>query len=334
MSPDVSAVLPEALADAEVVLVSYRSRGHVETLLSMWPADLRVVLVDNSNNSDGIRELEAARPTLRYVDGRGQGFSRSANLGARTGSAEFVLFVNPDSRPSIDQLAALVEGLREDPRAATHAGMPADQHGRAEIGSGGWEPTPRRVFVYASGLHKLTPRAGFFARPARGEQLDVDWVCGACMAVRRNQFLALGGFDEAFYVYAEDMSFGRRVRRAGLRSVLRTDIVVPHGAGSSGAPSLEMLRLRGASFGGYALRYHPRTQSTLMRAVFAGGALARAGLHLLRRDRAAARVSYALAVGTVTRRAYVGGTEVALARFQETEDDPAERVATPSVRLR
>lgn len=327
LSPGTSSSFPEALIDAEVVLVSYRSRGHVETLLSMWPAGLRVVLVDNSNNSDGIRELEAARPALRYVDGQGQGFSRSANLGARNASAEFVLFVNPDSRPTADQLAALVEGLRDDSSAATHAGVPSDQQGRSEMGAGGWEPTPRRVFVSASGLHKLAPRAGFFARPARGEQLDVDWVCGACMAVRRQQFLTLGGFDEAFYVYAEDMSFGRRVRRAGLRSVLRTDVVVTHGAGSSGAPSLEMLRLRGASFGGYALRYHPGLQAITMRAVFAGGALARAGLQMVRRDRAAARVNYALAVGTVTRRAYVGGTEVALARFQETENDPAERLS-------
>lgn len=325
MSPDLPSSLPEALTDAEVMLVSYRSRGHVEALLAMWPDDLRVGLVDNSNNSDGIADLAASRESLRYVDGRGQGFSRSANLGARTATAQYVLFVNPDSRPTADQLAALVQGLREDPQAAVHAGMPTDDHGHAEMGSGGWEPTPRRVLVYALGLSKLAPQAGFFARPAEGEQLAVDWVCGACMAVRRDQFLQLGGFDEAFYVYAEDMSFGRRARRAGLRSVLRTDVVVPHGAGSSGAPSLEMLRMRGASFGGYVQRYHPRAQAVLMRLVFAGGAFARAGVQMLRRDRAAARVNVALAVGTVTRRAYVGGTEVSRSRFAEMKDDPAER---------
>ena len=50
MSPaDLPSSLPPILASAEVVLVSYRSRGHVETLLSLWPDDLRVVLVDNSD---------------------------------------------------------------------------------------------------------------------------------------------------------------------------------------------------------------------------------------------------------------------------------------------
>lgn len=322
--PDYSS-LPEALTDTEVVLVSYRSRHHVEALLDLWPDELRVVLVDNSDNSDGIAELERSRPTLRYVDGHGQGFSRSANLGAKSARARYVVFVNPDSRPSAEQLASLVEGLRGDLSVAVEAGMPADQAGRAEMGSGGWEPTPRRVLVYSLGLSKLIPHAGFFARPDRGEQLDVEWVCGACMAVRREQFLSLGGFDEAFYVYAEDMSFGRRVRRAGLRSVLRTDVVVPHGAGSSGAPSLEMLRMRGASFGGYVHRYHPTVQALVMRAVFAGGAMARAGAQLLKGDRSAARVNLALAIGTLTRRAFVGGQEVSRSRFTEMRDDPAEQ---------
>ena len=319
--------LADALLDAEVVMVNYRSRSHVETLLSSWPKDIRVVVVDNSNNSDGIAELMASRPLLRYVDGRGQGFARSANLGARSSTAAYVVFVNPDSRPTATQLAALVQGLGDDTASAAHAGTPADHHGRAEVGAGGWEPTLGRVFMYASGLHKLAPKAGVYARPATGEQVDVDWVCGACMAVRREQFLDLGGFDEAFYVYSEDVSYGRRVRRAGLRSVLRTDIVVPHGAGSSGAPSWEMLRLRGASFAGYVVRYHPWSRAMLMRVLYTGGAFARAGVSLLLRNRAVARSNVALGVGAATRRAYVGGTEVARARFDQTKDDPAERLS-------
>lgn len=307
-----------ALAEAEVVLVNYRSRGHVEVLLDLWPADLRVVLVDNSGNADGIRELAAAGSRVRYVDGGGQGFARSANLGARSSSASYLLFVNPDSRPAAEQLEMLVAGLRDDPAAAAHAGTPADRSGRAEMGSGGWEPSVGRVFMYSSGLHKLLPHQGLYARPRADEKLHLDWVTGACMAVRREQFLALGGFDEAFYVYSEDVSFGRRVRRAGLRSVLRPDVLVLHGAGSSGAPSLEMLRLRGASFANYVVRYHQGPQATLMRAVYATGAFARAGLQLLQGNRKGARTNVAMAVGAVTRRAYVGGAEVARTRFVET----------------
>jgi GT2 family glycosyltransferase len=310
-------------------VVSYRSRDHVAHLLASWPSDLAVTIVDNSCNSDGIRDLAARRTSVRYVDGRGQGYARAANLGAQHATAEFVVFVNPDSRPTAEQLGALVSGLRSDTSAATHAGTPMVPSGELEIGAGGWEPSIRRVLVYSSGLERLIPHGGFFARPAPNERICVDWVCGACMAVRRQQFLAIGGFDEAFYVYAEDMSFGRRARDMGLRSVLRTDITVPHSSGGSGAPSTEMFRLRGASFAGYVMRYHRLAPALMMRGILAAGALGRGGLQMLKGDRANARLNLALVRGTITRRAYVGGVEVARSRFIETASEPAAGGVAP-----
>ena len=271
--------------------------------------------------------LLLARTSIRYVDGGGQGFARAANLGAQHATAEFIVFVNPDSRPTTGQLVALVSGLRSDTSAATHAGAPMVPSGELEIGAGGWEPSIRRVLVYSSGLEKLVPHGGFFARPTPNKRICVDWVCGACMAVRRQQFLAMGGFDETFYVYAEDMSFGRRARNLGLRSVLRTDISVPHSSGGSGAPSAEMLRLRGASFAGYVMRYHRLMPALTMRGILAAGALGRGGLHMLKGNRADARLNLALVRGTITRRAYVGGVEVARSRFIETASEPAGGVA-------
>ena len=85
------------------------------------------------------------------------------------------------------------------------------------------------------------------------------------MVVRGPEFTRLGGFDESFYVYNEDMSFGRRAREEGLTQVLRSDVVVRHGAGGSGAPSVEMLRLRGASFAHYVERCHSGVPATVMR---------------------------------------------------------------------
>jgi hypothetical protein len=149
------------------------------------------------------------------------------------------------------------------------------------------------------------------------------------MAVPRQQFIAMGGFDEAFFVYAEDMSFGRRARNMGRHSVLRTDITVPHNAGGSGAPSAEMLRLRGASFGGYVMRYHRLAPALIMRGILAAGALGRGGLQMLRGNRADARLNLALVRGTITRRAYVAGLEVARSRFIETASEPAAGVVAP-----
>lgn len=302
---------------SEVVLVTYRSRSHVEALLASLPSSLPVVVVDNSHNADAIADLTNAHPNVRYVDGGGQGFARAANLGAFSSGEDYVVFVNPDSRPTVDDLASLVQGLDHDPGAAAHCASTSAGGDVIEIGVGGWEPTVVRTAIHAVGLHKLWPRAGLFAKPRLGESQQVDWCSGACMAVRREQFTELGGFDETFYVYAEDISFGRAARRAGLRTVLREDVVIPHVSGSSGAPSLEMLRLRGASFAHYVLRYHSTAAGWAMRLLLAAGSIARAVVRRAKGDTEGARLFRAFASGLLTRTATVNGVEVARARYDE-----------------
>lgn len=308
--------IEQALRDCEVVLVNYRSAPHIETLLQMWPQELAVAVVDNSANADGVRELLATRARGRYVDGGGVGFARAANLGARSSAATIVIFVNPDSRPSAEALASLATGLSGDDTAISHAATMESPNGETEQGVGGWEPTFARVATYAVGLDHLAPKRGFFARPPRGEQWDVDWTTGACMAVKRESFLSLGGFDEMFYVYAEDMALGRRARAAGWRQVLRADVRVRHGAGNSGAPSKEMLQLRGASFANYMLSYHPAVRAHASLMAMGAGYGARA-LATRWTGRGASMPALSFARGLATRRASVGGVEVADERFRE-----------------
>lgn len=304
--------------DLEVVLVSYRSRGHVAELLDMWGPRVSAVLVDNAGGADGLAELAAGRENVRFLDGGGQGFARAANRGAVTSSRRFVAFVNPDSRPTAQDLLSLTAGLAADLDAVSHAATVTGHDGDVEIGVGGWEPTVARTAAFAFGLHKKWPTAGVYAKPRVGEPLDVEWTTGACMVVRADLFRALGGFDESFYVYNEDMSFGRRARETGLRQVLRSDVLVRHGAGGSGAPSMEMLRLRGASFANYVERYHPGIAAKTMRASMAAGYTLRSAQRRVLGDNELSAQYRAVVRGMLARTAHVGGVEVARERFDST----------------
>ena len=263
------------LTDLEVVLVTYHSRQLVEGLLAGLPHDLPVAVVDNACGADGVAAALEGRPHARCLDGGGVGFARAANLGARTSRRPYVVFVNPDTQPTIEQLRALVDDLAADERLAAVAATTVSADGRVELGVGGWEPTLRRTLVYATGWHTRRPRGGVYARPVPHEEIELDWLTGACLAVRRETFLALGGFDESYFLYNEDMAYGRRVREAGLSQRLRTDLLVPHAGAGSGASPAKMLQMRGASMHDY-LRHHngaPAAQS--MRMVFSAGALGR-----------------------------------------------------------
>ncbi|MEZ5090162.1 MAG: acyltransferase family protein [Micropruina sp.] len=105
------------MSRTEIVLVSYHSSSHVEELVAGWPTELAVVVVDNARGVDGLEDFAGVHPNVRYVDGGGQGFGRAANLGAFSTEREFVVFVNPDCRPSVDDLESLVAGLASDPGA-------------------------------------------------------------------------------------------------------------------------------------------------------------------------------------------------------------------------
>lgn len=251
--------------------MAYRSAPLVTALLESLPADQPIVVVDNAHGVDGLAAAVAAHPAARYLDGPGAGFASGANLGVRSSTHDVVVFVNPDSFPTAAHLDALVADLAADPGLGAVSATTVLPDGRVEIGVGGWEPSVRRALVHAVGAHKLLPHGGLWARPVPGQPIELDWLSGACMAVRRSTFLALGGFDEEFFVYNEDVAFGRTVREAGLRQRVRTDLLVPHLGGGSGEGKTRMLRLRGASLHRYVRRHNSAVATFGIRAALTAG---------------------------------------------------------------
>jgi GT2 family glycosyltransferase len=277
-----TAPVPQRRHDYELVIVAYHSRPLVEALLATLPAELPVAIVDNARGADGLADVAAGRPATRYLEGPGRGYAAGANLGARSSRHDVVIFVDPDSRPTVAQLDALAAAIAQAPDLASVCAMTVDHDGRPEIGVGGWEPTAARALVHAVGAHKLFPTAGLWARPQPGRPLDLDWLGGACMAMSMRHFGDLGGFDESYFVYSEDVEYGRRIRRAGLRQELLTDMVIVHGGTGSGDGRDRMVRLKAASMMRYVRRYHGAGTALGVRLALTAGSTARYAVARLR----------------------------------------------------
>lgn len=272
----------------ELVLVTYHSRSLVESMFERLPVDLPVVIVDNAQGADGMAELIENRPSTRYLLGPGRGYATGVNLGVLSSTYDYVVLVNPDTAPEVGQIDSLVRDLEQDPELAAVEAMTVEPDGRPEL-SGGWEPTPTRALVHAVGAHKLFPRAGLYARPVPGRPLQLDWISGCCMAVSSRIFRDLGGLDEGYFVYSDDVDFGRRIREAGLRLRLRTDIRMQHLGAGSGESKDRMLQYRGASMTRYLDRYNTPVRTNAMRVFLTAGLSARVPVCVLRRRRAQAR---------------------------------------------
>lgn len=294
--------VPVGTASYEVVLVTYHSRQQLEGLLAGVENDQRMVVVDNASGADGVPDLMQRFAGARWIDGKNVGFARAANLGARSSQADYLVFANPDSRPTPEIWRSLVEDLAANPHLGSVAAATINSAGLIEVGVGGWEPTLRRSWINAVGLHRLWPSAGVYAQPEMGQDVSLGWLTGACLAVRREQFVELGGFDERYFVYNEDMAFGRTLREAGLSQRLRTDLLVPHATGGSGGGGVKMPQQRGASMARYLIDHNNRFAAWGMRAAFAVGMVPRIAVSLVRGRRAIARQHVAYVKGVITQR--------------------------------
>jgi GT2 family glycosyltransferase len=259
-------------------------------------------VVDNASGADGTRQVVEGFREGRWLDGRNSGFAKAANLGARTSGAEYLVFANPDSRPTPEIWDALVDDLRRDPTLAIVAAGAVGKSGRLQLGVGGWEPTVRRAFVYAFGLERIFPNASVYARPRQNEVANLEWLGGTCSAIRRDLFLELGGFDERYFVYNDDMALGRAIRTAGLSQRLRTDLDVPHNAASSGGGGTAMFQQRGASMAAYLHHHNRPVPAVAMRIMLVLGFVPRAVIALLRGQRMVGRQYAAYILGLALKR--------------------------------
>lgn len=300
--------------DVAVVIVHYRGIALTLGALADVPAGIPVVVVDNSGDAARLRPAVLARPGAVLVEsGANLGFGRGVNLGARHTHASLLLLLNPDAVLSAAALRELTRTLRESPGVAAVGPALADRDGHLHRDGGGWLPSISRALAHAV-LGPAAGDRGIWALPSRPEPMEVEWLTGACLLLRRDAFDAVGGFDEAYPLYNEDMDLGARLRGQGWRLVLDARVRVVHGRGASAdgaaavadgqspspAASLDpswLWRIRGQAMGFYLQRHHGR-RGTVIAAVLAGGYLLRAAGALLtgRRSRVPEMLTYARSV--------------------------------------
>ncbi len=234
-----------------VIIVSYNAADQLEGALRSVAAlpevqadpDLAQVIVsDNGSRDDSVARAQAAYPSALVLrNGENLGFAKACNIGARHASAPLLFFFNPDARVHAGALRNAVEYFDAHSDVAMAGAKLLNEDGSTAESCGEFD-TWWQSFLRSSAWGELP----WFRRQSNGYRLrqwdyasvrDVDLVVGAAMFIRADVFRRLGGFDERFFLYHEEIDFAHRLREAGARVVFLPQCIVTHAGEQGGSQS-------------------------------------------------------------------------------------------------
>lgn len=198
----------------------------------------RVVVVDNASCDESADELEDLRLSVSIIrNEENRGFAAACNQGAEDSSADYLLFLNPDTYLNQDSLAKPLIFMEEisDQQIGIVGIQLLDKNGKIARTCASF-PTPGRFFSKMLGLDRLFPHAfssHFMSTWDHLESREVDHVIGAFFLIRHFIFEELSGFDEQFFVYLEDLDFSFRAHQVGWRCFYLTDVNARHKGGGT-----------------------------------------------------------------------------------------------------
>jgi N-acetylglucosaminyl-diphospho-decaprenol L-rhamnosyltransferase len=248
-------------AAVAAVIVSYNVRDLVLECITSLRADGvdQVVVVDNASVDGSAEAVRRAEPDVEVIAlPRNLGYGSAANRGVARTSTPYVVIMNPDVVVEPGSTKALVDALEADPGLAVVGP-------RVETPGGVLYPSARTFPALADAaghafFHFVWPDNPFSRRYRmldwdHAGAADVDWVAGNHFLARRQAWDEVGGFDEAYFMYMEDVDLCWRLRRAGWRTGYQPAARVTHAIGrSTDQTPYRMIAAHHRSLMRYALR--------------------------------------------------------------------------------
>lgn len=237
-----------------------RSLASVHAVASREGIPAEYIIVNNDQGErafiDALASAHAATPQVVHQT-TNEGFGRANNIGARIANGEVLFFVNPDTEIVKGGLWGLLAAFAYRPQALY--GMALRRvTGEREPWSSGAFPSLLRII-----LSHLMP--GLLPAPWRARQVQqTDWVSGAALAIRREFFQSLGGFDEAFFLYFEDVDLARRAAEASGWVGVYPFIELQHVGGQSHKSFREKKQAYYTGQRQYFRKWRPRYETMLL----------------------------------------------------------------------
>ena len=221
-----------------IIIVSYRSWNRLDACLKSIAAQemdhIEVIVVDNHSDDGEAQEFISMHPQVRFIlQDTNAGFAQACNRGAKDAKGSWFLFLNPDTVLQANTLVPLLDRVAIEPiwkligiRQLNDQGKDTHPHGLFLKWWNVWAPM--------KSLERLIKGKQFSKQYLSTAPIAYpDWISGAFVLIRKTDFDILGGWDERFWMYCEDMDLSKRAADMGLLRVMYNELVCTHSHGGS-----------------------------------------------------------------------------------------------------
>ncbi len=237
-----------------IIIVNYNVKYFLEQCLcsikkAIAKIDTEVFVVDNNSSDGSMDYLKPKFPFVKFiVNNENTGFSKANNKALASSAGKYILFLNPDTIVAEDSFEKCISFLDSNEEAGAIGVKMIDGKGKYLKESKRGFPSPWVSFCKLSGLTSLFPHSKIFARYYLGNLNEknnqiVDSISGAFLFARKEMLDKTGGFDEQFFMYAEDIDLSYRIQQAGYKNYYLSETTIIHFKGESTKKDFRYIKL-------------------------------------------------------------------------------------------
>ena len=227
-----------------VIIVNYNVKYFLEQCLysvvkAAQPVETEIIVVDNLSTDGSVDYLKPKFPQVTFLlNATNSGFSKACNRGLDEASGEYILFLNPDTLVAEDSFTQCIEFFKRYPDCGALGVKMIDGSGSFLKESKRAFPSPQTSLFKLAGLSYLFPKSKLFSRYHLGhlnkeENHEVDVLAGAFLMTRKDVLENVGSFDEAFFMYGEDVDLSYRIQKGGYKNYYFAGTTIIHFKGES-----------------------------------------------------------------------------------------------------
>lgn len=230
--------------DISIVIVNYNVKDFLSQCLksvlnSKTELKIEIICLDNDSDDNAVEELTPLFPEVKFIQlDKNYGFGKANNIGFDNASGKYVLMLNPDTIIQPDTLQIMYNYMENNLSVGVSGCKVLNHDGSFQPACRRGFPTPWAAFCKLFGLQSLFPGSKLFGKYNltyldEDQQNYVDALIGAFMFARKNVIDQIGGFDETFFMYGEDLDICYRIKEAGYEVSYYPETTIVHFKGES-----------------------------------------------------------------------------------------------------